>query len=240
MEIPKLKEWRERRGLTQRELAELAGVSLRGIAGYEAGQSIRPNTARKVADALEVAVEDLLNTAGLYELDEREKSEVYPKGRAPLPIDRPEVKTWLKEQGAKYALMTNAEFQELVLNMEAGAGEAGDALLEDIERLVGEITDEDRAVEHALMGEFTRGGELFPKPPAGPDHVKRAFARHRGVMQLKRAFADRYQALRLGLMNYSMRLYEAGRASDFLVHPRLAEPLRRRMLEEAFAEEATA
>jgi hypothetical protein len=37
-----------------------------------------------------------------------------------------------------------------------------------------------------------------------------------------------------------MRLYSAGRTSDFLVHPRLAETLRRRLLEEAFAEEGAA
>lgn len=83
MQIPKLREWRERRGLTQKDLARIAKVSPRSVAGYEAGQNIRPNTARKIADALEIAVEDLLNTGGEYELDEREKSR--PKARRSSP-----------------------------------------------------------------------------------------------------------------------------------------------------------
>ncbi len=87
MQIPKLREWRERRGLTQKELAQAARVSPRSVAGYEAGQSIRPNTARKIADALEIAVEDLLNTAGEYELDRREKSR--PKAQPLLWSDEP-------------------------------------------------------------------------------------------------------------------------------------------------------
>jgi hypothetical protein len=37
-----------------------------------------------------------------------------------------------------------------------------------------------------------------------------------------------------------MRLFDAGRTSDFLVHPRLAETMRRQLLEEAFAEEGAA
>jgi hypothetical protein len=59
-------------------------------------------------------------------------------------------------------------------------------------------------------------------------------------MQLRRALAARYQVFRRSLANYSMRLFEAGRTSDFLVHPRLAETRRRQLLEEAFAEEGAA
>ena len=56
MRIPQLRQWRELRGLTQRELAAKSGVSVRSIAGYEAGAGVRPNTARKLAEALDIEV----------------------------------------------------------------------------------------------------------------------------------------------------------------------------------------
>jgi transcriptional regulator with XRE-family HTH domain len=59
VQIPRLKEWREARALTQVELAELADVSSRSVAGYEAGAGARPPTVRKLAEALGVEVGDL-------------------------------------------------------------------------------------------------------------------------------------------------------------------------------------
>ena len=59
MQIPKLREWRESRALTQVELAERAGMSSRSVAGYEAGGGARPPTVRKLAEALGVEVADL-------------------------------------------------------------------------------------------------------------------------------------------------------------------------------------
>ena len=218
---------REGRGWTGAQLAVYAGMAPSAVSQIETGRR-SPNTGSltKIAKALEVEVVDL-----------------FPQVQAPLPLEQPptatpEVREWLREQGARFALMTEAEFSELVLNMEAGTDE--NDLLEGIERLVDRITEEDRSVDHALMREFRRGGELFPTTPAGPNLVKRASERHKSVMRLKRALAARYQVLRRSLTNYSMRLYSAGRTSDFLVHPRLAETLRRRLLEEAFAEEGAA
>ncbi len=60
MQIPKLREVRELQGLTQKELADVSGVSLRSVAGYEGGARVRPNTARKLANALDVEVADLV------------------------------------------------------------------------------------------------------------------------------------------------------------------------------------
>jgi transcriptional regulator with XRE-family HTH domain len=54
VQIPRLREWREARALTQVELAECAGVSSRSVAGYEAGAGARPPTVRKLAEALGV------------------------------------------------------------------------------------------------------------------------------------------------------------------------------------------
>jgi len=58
----KVKEAREISGLSQRELANIVGVSQRAITAYETGVSLpRGTTARKLARALKVSVEYLLN-----------------------------------------------------------------------------------------------------------------------------------------------------------------------------------
>jgi transcriptional regulator with XRE-family HTH domain len=59
MKVPGLRSRRERSGLTQRELAEVAGVARRSIAGWESGESIRPGSAGKLAEALGVTIPDL-------------------------------------------------------------------------------------------------------------------------------------------------------------------------------------
>jgi transcriptional regulator with XRE-family HTH domain len=59
VQIPRLREWREARALTQVELAERARLSSRSVAGYEAGAGARPPTVRKLAEALGVEVADL-------------------------------------------------------------------------------------------------------------------------------------------------------------------------------------
>jgi transcriptional regulator with XRE-family HTH domain len=64
VQIPRLREWRELQGWTQKDLAHESGVSARSIAGYETGASVRPRTARKLAQALDVEVVDLVATSG--------------------------------------------------------------------------------------------------------------------------------------------------------------------------------
>jgi transcriptional regulator with XRE-family HTH domain len=75
VQIPNLREMRELQGLTQKELADVSGVSLRSVAGYEGGASVRPNTARKLAKALDVKVADLVG------------GDARPKGRVLSPRD---------------------------------------------------------------------------------------------------------------------------------------------------------
>ncbi len=60
MQVPRLREWREARALTQRELASKAGKSERSVAGYEAGGGARPGTVRALADALGVEIGELI------------------------------------------------------------------------------------------------------------------------------------------------------------------------------------
>jgi transcriptional regulator with XRE-family HTH domain len=60
VQIPRLREWREARALTQVELAERARISSRSVAGYEAGHGARPPTVRRLAEALGVDVIELV------------------------------------------------------------------------------------------------------------------------------------------------------------------------------------
>jgi transcriptional regulator with XRE-family HTH domain len=61
----KLKELREDRAYSARELAELAGVHYRTILRIEHGQeSVQPRTLRKLAQALEVEPRDLRKKKG--------------------------------------------------------------------------------------------------------------------------------------------------------------------------------
>jgi transcriptional regulator with XRE-family HTH domain len=54
MMVLRLKEWRERRALTQDELAEKAGVSRGTVNRIEQGHEAFPPTVRKLAQALGV------------------------------------------------------------------------------------------------------------------------------------------------------------------------------------------
>ena len=56
----RLRRWRQRRLLTQEELAEKAGVGVATIARIEAGQGARLSTLRKLAQALDVTADELL------------------------------------------------------------------------------------------------------------------------------------------------------------------------------------
>jgi len=60
MKLARLKEWRESHGLTQKELAAAARASEWTVARAEAGEEVRPNTARRLAEGMEVTVSDLL------------------------------------------------------------------------------------------------------------------------------------------------------------------------------------
>lgn len=60
VKLPRLREWRLRRGLSQDELARLSGLSRTTILKLEAGRDAWPKTARKLARALHVKIDELL------------------------------------------------------------------------------------------------------------------------------------------------------------------------------------
>jgi transcriptional regulator with XRE-family HTH domain len=57
--VPRLREWRQRRALSQEELAEAAGVSRSSIIKLEGGRDAWPQTVRKLARALKIDPADL-------------------------------------------------------------------------------------------------------------------------------------------------------------------------------------
>ena len=59
VQLPRLREHRQRRALSQQELADLAGVSRTTIIQLESGRNAWPKTQRKLARALKIKPEDL-------------------------------------------------------------------------------------------------------------------------------------------------------------------------------------
>ena len=89
MKTPRLREWREAMGETQATLGERSGVAEHTISRIEHGASLRPTTARKLADALGVAVADLMERppVPLAEVPEEERAEL-PEAPPELPRTR--------------------------------------------------------------------------------------------------------------------------------------------------------
>jgi transcriptional regulator with XRE-family HTH domain len=62
VKLERLREWRESKGLTQKELAAAAKASEFTVARAESGEVVRPNTARRLAEGMGVSVSDLLES----------------------------------------------------------------------------------------------------------------------------------------------------------------------------------
>jgi transcriptional regulator with XRE-family HTH domain len=60
MKLTKLKVWRQMRGMSQEELAKRAGMTHGGISRIECGVGCTPRTALRLAYALDLRVEDLV------------------------------------------------------------------------------------------------------------------------------------------------------------------------------------
>ena len=55
-----LRAWRQRKALSQRDLAQLSGVGIATIVRIEKGEPSRPSTLRRLAQAFEVTPETLI------------------------------------------------------------------------------------------------------------------------------------------------------------------------------------
>jgi transcriptional regulator with XRE-family HTH domain len=120
VEIPKLRELRERRALTQVELAERAGLSSRSVAGYEAGAGARPGTVRKLARALGVRVTDLFGGGWQEAFENSRRFRATAKQRL---TDR--LSTW---EAAKDASASDEERREVLDEVGLILDEATEAL----------------------------------------------------------------------------------------------------------------
>ena len=56
-----LRAWRQRKALSQRDLAKLSGVGIATIVRIEKGETARPSTLRRLAQAFEVTPETLIS-----------------------------------------------------------------------------------------------------------------------------------------------------------------------------------
>ena len=56
----RLREWRQRRLLSQEELAKKAGIGVTTVVRIEGGQGARLSTLRKLAEALDITADQLL------------------------------------------------------------------------------------------------------------------------------------------------------------------------------------
>ena len=108
MQLPRLKEWRESRGLMQKELAAAAGTSEYTVLRAERGTSLRVDTARKLADALGVSVADLLESPPVPleepvplgeapEVEPLEEEESSPKAELQKLLQSEGVRTMMRE-----------------------------------------------------------------------------------------------------------------------------------------------
>ena len=217
--------------LKQVELARRAGIAQNTLSQIELGNTV-PSvpTLEKIARGLGVSADELLREPAVP-LDEasetgRPASPELPPG--PSLIERPQVQDWLGQVGASFALMAREDFEELVV---------GTLDSEGLEELAEEIDDERGRIEREL-GKPAARKALFPPDMRGlsgtKERVHEAMRPAREAGQLRLEIGRKYTTKKLAIENYSLRLYAAGEAENYLllVRPGMPEATRRE-LEEA-------
>jgi transcriptional regulator with XRE-family HTH domain len=135
VKTPRLREWREATGETQLTLADKSGVAEHTISRIEHGASLRPTTARKLADALGVAVADLMESPPV--LASAGKAEPPDTGSS---VDSTEVITFDDEavraayRAAKAGKLTTKEAAQAIADSVRGG--PADALEDAVELLL--------------------------------------------------------------------------------------------------------
>jgi transcriptional regulator with XRE-family HTH domain len=116
VKLPGLRVWRKRRGLTQTELAQMAGVTQNVLTRVESGQrGCNPEVAQKLAEVLDVDLQELEGEPG----DEPPAPEEAPSRPPARPvvtcryIHRAYLKYMLdKEVGTSYATLSEGELKK--------------------------------------------------------------------------------------------------------------------------------
>ena len=156
MEI--LREFRRRRGWSQKDLADSSGVGQDTISGIESGRhEPRPSTLRKIAEALEVEVVDFF-TEPAHPLDGAPR--LGWQGAAPARAPSPSLSELLERAGASTRWLAAPEDQwqaELSSHNKTRAGE----------RLV-QIAREQMEESVAVMPYLLRGADVLGNPALTP------------------------------------------------------------------------
>jgi transcriptional regulator with XRE-family HTH domain len=219
---------RREKGLSQQELAVLAGVGQDSISAIETGKhEPHPRTLRKLANALDVEVADFFREPAV------------PLAEAPREVGQTSLSTeWLETHGGRRLLMSD---EEIVRNFgRLASGPDREAIPDRFEQEWNETVREEASVENALTKEWTRGGSLLPQPEEGPSVVRRAFDRHKEYSRLKREVLRSYGRYYRALGAFSKFLYFGGQADDYVIvnkRPQAVEAERaatRALQEEAF------
>src|SRR5215208_2469352 len=150
-----LEKWRERRGLSQGQLAKLVGVSRHYVQRIEQGrQGCNPWIAQKMAEELEVDLEGLRARSAPEEGTGAEGDVLVGWGRPPVVISRRSLhRAYLKvllerEVGSAYSALEEREFQSWCMKL------SPEELLEIISR---------RGLERGLLREvLTDTARLHP------------------------------------------------------------------------------
>lgn len=141
-----VKELRERRMLSQQELADRAGVSLFTVQRIERREgSVRPKTGRAIAAALGVGVEDLLGKAQAplpnFEVERRDAIDVVIAAARQQAEQDGQAATRAFESGRPKTYYMRHENEALHRLLEYPTGELADALVEMAQRCV-QLEDE--------------------------------------------------------------------------------------------------
>jgi len=219
----RLRVLRARKGLNLTDAAHRIGVTRHTLASLEkGGQEPHFDTLAKLAEGYGVPVEDLLvgSESGAKsgvgsEADPELRAAAEQAPRAGRLVDLSQVREWLSAQDAVFVAMSEAEFVDVVAQIES---------LEELQELYGEILKERGRIEKVLE-KPDLGKELFPaigirSLPTKREREGEAMRPSRNAWQLRREIGHIYRRFEGAIEDYSMYLFNEGKTEDFLIHPR--------------------
>jgi hypothetical protein len=200
----------------QKEVADTAAISEWTVLRAEGGASVRPPTARKIADALGVSVADLLerppvplaSAPSASPSPDVEATEVGQRnGGTALLLDDPRIGEWLRENDLKWGATDDEAFAEHVRGLDlAETDEDGRRVA--VMELVRALTDEHAKAKDLLwiqQSNYRSLGLLLSVDPDAP------------VAEQKQQRRDQLSELRKGLnRRYRRRAHALERYAELL------------------------